>query len=409
MTTTFEEKIEVSQYYVLGDTVEENHKKTGFSHGKVVGIIQDLVAGKLQIPGLPSQEVIILHALGIQLKKKNLTPVQAHLGVLFFMRCIELGIGMSQLDQWAELMKDLAPEGYPAVGFLQAALHLYALEKTEKLPFTELVNKFTDLVANKNKLEVEIHSLVQKKINLANAKASLESSLKELHVTESKLKTELADSQAELAKTKGLAYAEKSVQTNLSKENAALLNHKAELGSEIGGQEATLQALKQIGLSESHLLQIKNLFKDLANAMNNDVEEFKLAFFKALHDFGGLPGLKSAIESKQQHLKDLQMQSSTLVGEIASLEFQKAKLNGEVKESCVSAASLIAQSAEKASNAIDQYVGDVRTNLKALMDDTILTSVAVGQEMVIQKSAEQSTTELVHLIDEVKRRRDLRR
>ncbi|PPD57572.1 hypothetical protein [Dehalogenimonas etheniformans] len=404
MAHTLEEKLDVAKHYLLGDTVDEIKNKTTFSHGSIVGVTDDLVTGKLQIPGLPTEEIGTLRQLSLQLKKNNLGPAQAYLGTLLFQRCYELGIGMTQLNEWANLVKKHSQNGFPADEFLLAALHLHDLEKTENLSFPELIKKYSDLAANKKKLEVEIQSLEQQKVNLVTNMASLESTLKVSQANEAKLNTQIAKSQADLKKMNELACAEKGIRDYLLKENAGLMTKNAQLVSEIGGREATLQTLKQIGLSETHLLQIKDLVKDLAAEQNLGPEEIKAIFFETLHEFGGLSGLKSAMESKQQHLKELHIQASTLTGEIASLESQKATLNGEIKASCANASGLITQSAEKAASTIEGYVNGVGKDLMLLMENAIVTGIAVGEETAIQKTSEQSATELAKLVDEVKRR-----
>ena len=98
-------RLEVAMLYLRANTYTEIEKKTGVSHGTISNIAKDLLSDQFIIPGILSDEVSDLHQLSVDLKKDDLEPSQALLGITMFMKFNELGIVPSQFGQWSELVK----------------------------------------------------------------------------------------------------------------------------------------------------------------------------------------------------------------------------------------------------------------------------------------------------------------
>ena len=128
-------RLEIAHYYVLGHTYGEIEEETGVSHGSIANIVQELENGELTIPGIPFDQVNDLRQLSLDLKKKGLSTSQALLGLSFFERCGSLGIGLEQLDRWAELVSKFSNVEFPKEDFLGAALRLRQLENSGGKPF----------------------------------------------------------------------------------------------------------------------------------------------------------------------------------------------------------------------------------------------------------------------------------
>lgn len=94
-----EKKLEVAQCYILGDSYIDIENKTGVSHGSIVNIVNEVVNGKLDVPGTTLDQVIDLHQLSLDLKKKGLSPSQALLGVSTLETANKAGIAPSYFDQ----------------------------------------------------------------------------------------------------------------------------------------------------------------------------------------------------------------------------------------------------------------------------------------------------------------------
>jgi hypothetical protein len=75
-----------------------------------------------------------LRQLALDLRKKNLEPSHASLGLMLFERFQALGISPELADKWSELTKRFVPIDFPVEEFFGAALRLHELEKTEGRP-----------------------------------------------------------------------------------------------------------------------------------------------------------------------------------------------------------------------------------------------------------------------------------
>ncbi len=126
------------------------------SHGSVANIVKELECAKLTIPGTSFDQVNDLRQLSFELKKKGLEPSQALLGLLLFDRLRVLEITPELVDKWSELAKRLLPIDFPAKDFLEAALRLDELEKSEGKPFVTLAVEYVKLEEGVAKLKKEI-------------------------------------------------------------------------------------------------------------------------------------------------------------------------------------------------------------------------------------------------------------
>ena len=79
-------RLEVAHYYILGHTYKEIGEETGFSHGSIANIVDEIEQGKLTIPGIAFDQVSDLRQLSFDLGKRGLEPSQAVLGLSLFER-----------------------------------------------------------------------------------------------------------------------------------------------------------------------------------------------------------------------------------------------------------------------------------------------------------------------------------
>ena len=180
-------KLEVAQYYILGHPYSDIENRSGVSHGSVVNIVKELEYGKLTIPGTSFDQANDLRQLFFDLKKKGLEPSQALLGLLLFDRLRVLEITPEFVDKWSQLAKKLLPIDFPARDFLEAALRLDELEKSEGKPFVTLAAEYVRLKEGVDKLKAEADSLVKNKEELTKKAGPLSSELESLERTKDKL------------------------------------------------------------------------------------------------------------------------------------------------------------------------------------------------------------------------------
>ena len=179
-------RLEVAQYYLLGDTYEQIEKETGVSHGSIANIIKEIESGKLTIPGIPFDQVNDLRQLSSDLKKKGLSTSQALLGVSLFERLRELGIGPEQVDNWSDLVHGFAA-GLPVKDFFESAARLHQLEKDKGKSFEVLTEEYVNIEGKTQKLRTETDSLAQEKRKLSEEVHCLRSQALNLRETTQEL------------------------------------------------------------------------------------------------------------------------------------------------------------------------------------------------------------------------------
>lgn len=397
-----ETRLEVARLYLLGYTYTVIEKKTNASHGSISNIVKELLSGQLTIPGVSSDKVNDLHKLSVDLKKKDLEPSQALLGLTLFMKFNELGIVPSQIGQWAELVKVFAPDDFPAKDFFEAALHLHKLEETTGKLFQEIAQEHTGLQQKVGEMESELNSLDEKKKGLAGEVESLTSKVVILEQNKEEVKSSLEAESAELEQAKSMVVAAKEEHTQLNEEVEDLLNKKDKLHSELGTKGESLIKLKTIGLSEEDLLHLVKLLAGMAEGENVNTDQIKDEFFLSLDQFKNYSGLQKAVDEEEGNLQATVKQKAFVMGEIEELENRKATLQAEVENTASGAAKMIQEAGMEAVASIRQEAGLIKEELTSILEKTLVTGLAVGEAAGLQKKGEKAGKELKDLIVEVK-------
>lgn len=399
-----EKRLEVARYYILGLTYAEIEQKAGVSHGSVANVFKELEAGKLNVPGVASDEVSDLRQLSIELKKKGLQPSQALLGVTLFDRFTQLGIAPSQVDQWSKLVKKFSPDGFPAKEFFEAALHLHELEVAQGKLFQDIAREYTSLKQKITELGSKVDLLEKKNKDLADQAQSLTSEVITLKNEHEELKGAVKAESTELDNVKVAVVEAKEEHAQLMHEIGDLQKSKVKLCSEVDGKEKSLAALKEIGFSEADLLHLRNLLEGMAKKDGGSADQIKDRFFSALAQFGDLSGFQKAAQEEAKALQDMAKQKSTLAGEIGELESRKALLQGEIGKSATATTEQIQAASAHAITIIQHEADAIRQEVKSILEDTLVAGLAVGEASAVQKKSEQAGKELGELIGEVKRR-----
>jgi len=399
-------RVEVARLYLLGYTYAEIEKKTSVSHGSISNIVNELLSGQLVIPGVPSDEVSDLHQLSVVLKKKNLEPSQALLGLTMFLKSNELGIVPSQFDQWSELVNVFAPDGFPAKDFFEVALHLHELEEAAGKPFQEIEQEYTSLQQKVGEMESELDSLDLKKKSLEGNVESLTSEVVILEQNKEEVKSSFEAQCAELEEAKSMIVTAKEEQTKLNEEVENLLKKRDKLHSEVDNKEESLIKLKEIGLSGEDLLHLRKSVEGIAEKGNINTDQVKDEFFSSLDQFKNYSGLQKAVEGERGKLQSIVKQKSSIMGEIEELENRKATLQAEVENTASGAAKMIQEAGTEAVGSIRQEVDLIKEELTSILEKTLVTGLTVGEAVGLQEKGEKAGKELENLIMEVKHQLD---
>ena len=399
-----EKKIEVARLFILNNSYAEIGKKTGVSHGSISTIIKQLLAGQLIIPGVPSEEVSNLRQLSINLAKKGLEPSQALLGITLFERFTELGIEPPQFDHWAKLVEMYSPDDFPAKDFFEAALHLHELEEAEDKPFQEIANEYKSLKQKVGEMESEVESLDAKRKALTTELESLTAEVSALEQKKVEAESSFNSQCAELEETLSKVAKAQEEHSRLSGEIENLHKEIDKLQLEIGSKEESFIKLQETGLSEADLLHLVKLIEGIAEEENVGADQVKDAFFSSVSQFKNYSGLQKAVQEEGEALQVTVKQKASLVGEIEELEKRKLTLQAEIEASASAAAEQIHKAGEEAVSPIQKQTDAIREEMKAILEDTLIAGLAVGEMGAIQKKGEEAGKELEELVTEVKRR-----
>ena len=397
-------KLEVAHYYILGYPYSDIENRAGVSHGSVVNIAKELECGKLTIPGTSFDQVNDLRQLSFDLKKKGLEPSQALLGLLLFDRLRILEITPELVDKWSELVKRLLPVDFPSKDFLEAALRLDELEKSEGKPFATLAMEYVRLKEGVDELKSEADSLVTNKEELIKKAEPLRSELESLERTKNKLENAIEIQTGKLAELKSKTKETEEERSRLSRETKDLQRRKTKLSSEVDGREESLRRLNNIGLSEEDLLRITTFIEKTSEKEGISGNELKKKFFSALGLFEDVSGLENRRKLEIQQVNELIKKESILSGEIAELDRKKGLLEGEIVGIISSTSQKVRAIGEDAASQIQQHVADIKDQLNALLADALKAGEAIGEMRQVLKRGEESEKTLSDFIEEVQSR-----
>jgi chromosome segregation ATPase len=397
-------KLEVAQYYILGYPYSDIENRSGVSHGSVVNIVKELECDKLSIPGTSFDQVNDLRQLSFELKKKGLEPSQALLGLLLFDRLRVLEITPELVDKWSELAKKFLPVDFPSKDFLEAALRLDELEKSEGKPFATLAVEYEKLEEGVARLKSETDSLAKNKEELVKRAEPLRSELESLERTKNKLENAIEIQTGKLNELKSKTKETEEERSRLGKETRDLQRRKTKLSSEVSGREESLRRLNDIGLSDEDLLRITNFIERTSKNEGISGNELEKKFLSALDLFEDISGLENRRKAEIQQLSELTKKESILSGEIAELNKKKGLLEGEIVAIVSSTSQKVRAVGEDAASQMQQHVAAIKDQLNTLLADALKAGEAIGEMRQVLKRGEESEKTLSNFIEEVQSR-----
>ena len=395
-------KLETALGFLLGFSYREIEDQTGVSHGSVVNVVNQLKTGRLDVPGVASDQVDDLRQLSLDLRKRALSTSQALLGLQFFERCQGLGIDPGQLDQWAKLVSALTSDDFPKEDFLQAALRLHQLEKGEGKPFEGLTEEYQRAEEHLDHLNAEIESSVTRKEDLLKE-------IKPLSLQKDTLTRETADLENRLrVLTKSVAEVASRV-SELEKERSALVKETRELkrrktrvSSEVEGKEESLARLADIGFRDEDLLRLRTIMERMASDDKADPQEVMRKLVLILGSIRDLAELDQRRETETENLRQLTETKGQLEGEALGLENRKAILLGEISQAASAVIEEIKGVGGKALSELQGQVEGLRGSVGGLVADTVRVAGVIGNMEAEVKNGEKSGKDLEHLAAEVK-------
>jgi predicted nucleic acid-binding Zn-ribbon protein len=397
-------KVEVAQHYLLGCTYGEIEQYTGVSHGSIANIVQELETGRLHVPGTPFDQVNDLRQLSLDLKKKGLSTSQAVLGLILFDKAHDLDIVPEQFEQWSQLISKFNAPDFPTGDFLEAALRLFELEKSEGKTFDMILEEYGKAKANLEKIKTKAATLGEKRATLSEQLASTSAQVQGLEKDKATLESKvevLADRAEEL---QSRVDGSKLVRTALDKEIWELQQKKVKLSSQVDGKEESLAQLNDIGFQNEDLIRVRTVLEQISQDTDASQEDVKKRFFQLLSSFKGIIELETSRGAEMVALEDLTYEKSVLTGEIAALENKKSVLQGEIGQSGSSVMEEIRATSENTILSLRQQADDISAEIDHLFAEALRLAGIIGEMQAMAKKGNESQKSLIDFIQEVKER-----
>jgi len=399
---------EVAQHYLLGFSYEEIVRKTGVSHGSVANIIKEVENGSLAISGSAFDRISDLRQLSVDLRKKNLEPSQALLGLLLFERLRALGISPELVESWSELVKRFSVTDFPTEEFVRAALRLQTLEKEAGSRFEDLTEEYKKLQEGVEKLTKQIDGLNQNKLELSEEIVPLSRQSEEAKRQNEKLEGEIEVQKAKVQDLRSKVKEIKEDKSQLSRQVKGLKRREAKLSAQVDGREESLARINDIGLADEDLLRLRAFLEKMSEQEGISPEQVKERFFQALSLFRELSGLEKNTQTEAQKVKALTKEKSVLEGQIKGLEKAKSTLEGEIDIHASSVLEKIRGIGLQASQQIGQQVIDIRKQFSELFSEALKAGEAVGQMLAAVRKGEESQKSMEAFLEEARRRVEAR-
>ena len=253
-------------------------------------------------------------------------------------------------------------------------------------------------------LKIEVDSLTQQRDDLNGKIKSLTPELITLENKKIDINKSIELQSQKLKEANDKVDAAHKILNQTEKDVEILKKQKIKLGVEVNGKEKALKRLQELNFSEEDLLRLRNTVERMAKKGGISPEQVKDQFFSALNRFGDFTGLEEATQKESKTLREIRKQKSLLTGEIIDLESRKEVLNSEVSSAAAAGVEQIGVASKETVSAIRQEADAIKKELKALLEDTMVAGLAVGEMKVLQNNGEESGKEFEKVVNEVKLR-----
>ena len=373
-------RLGVIRQYLEGFSYDTISKRSGVSKGSVTNIISELKAGHILDIQEPVEELATIREVATDLKRHHLTPSEAIVGISTFTRLKELGIEPSDIESWAAIFRDLAPNEADLRAFTHAALVLQDIQKRTGLSIEALEEKADALGQEVGRLELitkELERCPQEIEDLTKRKQTLVS---EIDLLENRYEP-LRESVTQLERReKELTH---RVQGQEEKAQAA--------DEKIASARRDLKGLAELGISLDELPGLVNRLAGIAQRHGIGSGELR---DRLLHELEGLEAgleLKSILESKRDDLNEIECTIETARHEREALEHALQQLEKRqaalrksiseeekhIREEMKAIASIAANTFTNLTQDLETSMAEAILEVKSLRDE----SIELGREM----------------------------
>ncbi len=267
-------KLKVITMFFSGNTYDEIVTEVGISKGSVVNTVEDFKAGKLPIA--PNEYIDALRELAVDLRKQHTTVKSLKMYVAIDQKLAEMGVGIEEVDDWLDIVEDLATETVSMKNFVSTVLEMSCIEMETGLNATSLVAEYKNTSQALNNLKAEMANTTELKekadaeldaINKAMAaareqhdtqtaelKGKLDAFMAQNHLSWNKVNTVIAILEGEFSK-EGLSEEETGIISKCIADTASLVSYNKVLRKEKKDLEEYIPVLKE----DAHNLEMSNI------------------------------------------------------------------------------------------------------------------------------------------------------
>jgi len=373
-------RLNIIHQYLEGMSYDEIATRSGVSKGSVANIITELKAGQiLDIQG-PAQQLDALRELSADLRRHHLTLGEAIVGISTFARLQELDVEPPDIQSWAAIFRELAPNESELKAFTHAALALQDIMKRTGLSFEALEEKAGALEKEVDRLEPVTEELRKCPQEIEELKKSKQMLVNEVDRLEKRYEP-LRGSVTQLERR------EKTLTHRVSG-----LEEKAQDADEkIASARRDQKALAELGISPDELPGLVNRLAGIAQRHGIGSGELRDRLLNELEVLEAGLGLESSLESKREDLDEIECAIETARQEREALEHALQQLGDQqtalrksiseeekhIREEMEAITGIATGAVEKLVQDLEASVADAQLEMEKLRD----ASIELGQEM----------------------------
>ncbi len=394
-------QLAIVQLYLGGFSYGEIATRSGVSKGTVANVVGDLKAGQILKAQGPVEQLELLREVSIDLRRCQLTPGQAVVGLTAFSRLQALGVEPADIEPWAAMCRELAAEETEAQGLVRAALAL------------QEVRERTGLTAEA--LEQEVRRLEEEAARLEPLAREFKGCEQELKKLE-KRRQSLADEVDQLEKrheilSQSVTHKE-GRESELSRRVHELEKRAQTADERLAAARRELEALAGLGLS---LDDLPGFVERLSGVAQRHAIEPRDLLQRLLHDLEELEtglGLESNLEIKRHELDRVERAIPKAQREREALDYALEELRQQqaaLRKSIAEEASQVRKEMRAIANIAREAAAGVRQDLQNGIVDSLLEvqklrnqALELGQELGHFEAAIEANEWLRSLLSLVK-------
>lgn len=162
------QKFKVIKLSLSGLSYDEISQQVGIAKGSVVNIINEFREGYISLPPGMVEYVDSLRKLVVDMKKHDTSIAQLEGYAKLHGKLKEMGVGISQADNWLDICQNIATSSTTNKEFVQAALELSEVTSGTGISYTEVITNHATKLAASKQLDKEIG---KKKVELDHLKS----------------------------------------------------------------------------------------------------------------------------------------------------------------------------------------------------------------------------------------------